>query len=306
MTGHEPGGRDVTSKILVLGESGQTAMELARLGPPPGFTLAFAGRARFDLAGPDDPAALIEAEDPAAVINAAAYTAVDKAESEQDAAFRLNRDVPAALARACAGRGVPFVHFSTDYVFDGTKPEPYVEDDPKAPTSVYGRSKAEGEDAVLAAGGRAVILRTSWVYSAFGANFVRTMLRLAAERAEIGVVADQLGRPTWARDCAAGALQAVLALLDRAPQVEGVLHLSGAGDATWADFARAIFEQSAARGGPRAEVRNIATADYPTPARRPANSRLDCARITRVLDLPMRPWRDGLSACLDQMQGPKP
>ena len=169
----------MTSKILVLGQSGQTALELAKLGPPPGFELVFAGRARFDLIGPDDPDALVAAEVPAAVINAAAYTAVDRAESEPDAAFRLNRDVPAALARACARRDVPLVHFSTDYVFDGTKPEPYVEDDPKAPASVYGRSKAEGEEAVLAAGGQAVILRTSWVYSAFGSNFVKTMLRLA-------------------------------------------------------------------------------------------------------------------------------
>ena len=296
----------MTSKILVLGQSGQTALELAKLGPPPGFELVFAGRARFDLMGPDDPDALVAAEVPAAVINAAAYTAVDRAESEPDAAFRLNRDVPAALARACARRGIPLVHFSTDYVFDGTKPEPYVEDDPKAPASVYGRSKAEGEEAVLAAGGQAVILRTSWVYSAFGSNFVKTMLRLAGERPEIGVVADQLGRPTWAEDCASGALLAVQALLDRQPRAEGVLHLSGAGDATWADFARAIFEESAASGGPRATVRPITTAEHPTAAARPANSRLDCSKITRVMGLPMRPWREGLSLCFDELEPRRP
>jgi dTDP-4-dehydrorhamnose reductase len=296
----------MTAKILVLGQSGQMAMELAKLGPPKGFELVFAGRARFDLAGPQDPDALIAAEAPAAVINAAAYTAVDRAECEPAAAFRLNRDAPAALARACARRDIPLVHVSTDYVFDGRKPEPYVETDPVAPMSVYGRSKAEGEAAVLAAGGRAVILRTSWAYSVFGSNFVKTMLRLARERPGIGVVDDQIGRPTWAEDCAGGALRAVQALLDRAPEAAGILHLSGAGDATWADFARAIFEASAARGGPTADVRPITTADYPTAAARPANSRLDCSKITSVLQLPMRPWREGLAACLDEMEGLRP
>jgi len=291
----------VNPKILVLGRNGQTAMELAKLGPPPGFELVFAGRDSFDLSGPGDPDALIEAEAPSAVINAAAYTAVDRAESEPDAAFRLNRDAPAALARACARRDIPFVHFSTDYVFDGTKPEPYVETDPVAPASVYGRSKAEGEALVLDAGGRALILRTSWVFSAYGANFLKTMLRLARERAELGVVADQLGRPTWAEDCARGALRAAGALLDRDPQASGVFHLSGEGNATWADFAQAIFEESARRGGPRADVRRITTADYPTPARRPANSRLDCGKITAALDWPMRPWRTSLAACFDEL-----
>ena len=293
----------MSQKILVLGRSGQVARELDKLGAPPGFDLQFAGRERLDL-GAADPRPLLDEVRPAAVVNAAAYTAVDKAESEPEAAFALNRDAPAALARACAEAKIPLIHFSTDYVFDGTKPEPYVETDPVHPTGVYGASKAAGEAAVLAAGGPAIVLRTSWVYSAFGANFVKTMLRLAATRDEIGVVADQLGRPTWAEDCARGALRAVRALLDGEIGRAERFHLSGEGDATWADFAEAIFAESAARGGPAARVRRIATADYPTPARRPANSRLDCAKLVRTLDFPLRPWRQSLSACFEELETP--
>jgi dTDP-4-dehydrorhamnose reductase len=292
----------LASTILVFGKSGQVARELERLGAPGGLELRFAGRETLDLANDGDAGALIEAERPAAVINAAAYTAVDKAESDQAAAFRLNRDAPAAMARACARQAIPFVHFSTDYVFDGAKSEPYLEADPTGPTGVYGLSKLEGEREVQAVGGRAAILRTAWVYSAFGANFVKTMLRLAAGRDELGVVADQQGRPTWAADAAAGALRAVEVLLDSPAGGPELYHLSGAGDASWADFAEAIFALSAGRGGPSAAVRRIATADYPTPARRPANSRLDCARIEAALGLRMRPWREGLAACLDHLE----
>ncbi len=275
------------------------ASELARLVGP-GVALSFAGRERLDLAAGADPGALIAAERPAAVINAAAYTAVDKAESDADAAFRLNRDAPAAMARACARLDIPFVHFSTDYVFDGLKAEPYLETDATGPTGVYGRSKLEGEQAVMAAGGRAAILRTAWVFSAFGANFVKTMLRLAGGREEIGVVADQLGRPTWARDAAAGALRAAEVLLDGGEG--GLFHLSGADDATWADFAEGIFAESGRRGGPQARVRRITTADYPTPARRPANSRLDCGRIEAAMGLKMRPWREALGGCFEELE----
>ena len=290
--------------ILVFGRKGQLARELAKLGAPRGLEFDFAGRAEFDLSGRDDPAQLIEARAPSAVINAAAYTAVDRAESEPDAAFRLNRDVPAAIARACAARDLPLVHLSTDYVFDGTKTDPYVEDDLVCPISVYGQSKAEGEAAVLGSGGRASVLRTAWLYSAFGSNFVKTMLRAALTRPEISVVDDQVGRPTWAEDSAGGALRLIEALLDRDDRALGVLHLSGADDATWADFAEAIFEQSAHRGGPRPAVRRITTAEYPTPARRPANSRLDCSRIASVLDWRPRPSRDGLAAVFDAL-GPE-
>jgi len=292
----------LTPIILVLGRNGQVARELAKLGAPAGHELAFAGREDFDLGAGADPALLLDRHAPVAVINAAAYTAVDRAESDQDAAFALNRDAPGAMARACAARDVPFVHFSTDYVFDGLKPEPYVEDDPIAPQSVYGRSKAEGEAQVAAAGGRSVILRTAWVYSAFGANFVKTMLRLGQDRAELGVVADQLGRPTWAEDCARGALHVAGAMLAGEDKARGVFHLSGAGDATWADFAEAIFDASAADGGPRPKVNRIATADYPTPAKRPANSRLNCNKIRDQLGFKTRPWRDSLLACLNEMR----
>lgn len=292
----------MSGTILVLGRSGQTARELAKLGAPEGSELVFAGRERFDLLTASDPAALIEALEPAAVINAAAYTAVDKAESEPELAFRLNRDVPAALARACASAGVPLVHFSTDYVFDGSKPEPYVEADPVRPLGVYGRSKAEGEEAVMAAGGPAAVLRTSWVFSAFGSNFLKTMLRLAQSREEIGVVADQFGRPTWAEDCARGALRAVQGLLEGEIKGAELFHLAGGGDASWADFAEAVFVEAAARGWPSAKIRRITTAEYPTTVRRPANSRLDCTRIVRVLNWTIRPWRESLASCFEELE----
>jgi dTDP-4-dehydrorhamnose reductase len=291
----------VSHNILVLGRNGQVARELAKVGPPHGFEMAFVGHERFDLLSGADPAALIEAYAPTVVINTAGYTAVDKAESEPAAAYRLNRDAPAEIARACAFGDTPFVHFSTDYVFDGTKPDPYVEDDPIAPLGVYGASKAAGEAAVQQAGGRSAILRTSWVYSSFGANFVKTMLRLAESRDELGVVADQIGRPTWAEDCARGALRAARALLDDEIPGGQVFHLAGEGDAVWADFAEAIFEQSARRGGKRPRVRRITTAEYPTPAARPANSRLDCSKMIATLDWPMRPWRQGLASCFEEL-----
>jgi dTDP-4-dehydrorhamnose reductase len=293
----------VTSTILVLGRNGQVASELNKLGAPDGYELAFSGREDFDLLTGADPRPLLDRHAPAVVINAAAYTAVDKAESEPEAAFRLNRDAPGEFAAACAERGVAFIHFSTDYVFSGDKPDPYVEDDPIDPQSVYGRSKAEGEARVGEAGGRSVILRTAWVYSAFGANFVKTMLRLAETREELGVVADQLGRPTWAEDCARGALHVAAAMMAGEEKAKGVFHLSGAGDATWADFAEAVFELSAAQGGPSPRVRRITTADYPTPAKRPANSRLNCNKIAADLGWRARPWRDSLAACFKEMRG---
>ncbi len=292
--------------LLVLGRSGQVARELDKIGAPEGFQLVFAGREDFDLLTRDDPDALLDQHQPAAVINAAAYTAVDKAESEPEAADRLNRDMPAAFARACAARGIPFTHFSTDYVFDGEKGGPYVETDEKNPTGVYGRSKSEGEDLITAIeGGRHVILRTSWVYSAFGSNFVKTMLRLAEDRDELGVVDDQLGRPTWAEDCARGALHVAGKMLEGEAKAQGIFHLSGAGDATWADFAEAIFEESAQRGGKKPKVRRITTAEFPTPAKRPANSRLNCMKITQELGLRPRPWRDSLAACFKDLESVK-
>ena len=292
----------VTAKILVLGRSGQVARELEKLGAPEGHELTFAGRDRLDLSAVPDPRPFLDQVRPAAVINASGYTAVDKAESEPDAAFALNHQAPAAFAAACAQAGVPFVHFSTDYVFDGTKSEPYVETDPVNPIGVYAASKAAGEAAVLAAGGPAVVIRTAWLYSAFGTNFVKTMLRLASTREEIAVVADQFGRPTWAEDCARGALRMVQALRDGQIAGAELFHLAGEGDASWADLAEAVFAESAARGGPSGRVKRISPAEYPPPARRPANSRLDCTKIVRALDFPLRPWRSSLQACFEELE----
>jgi dTDP-4-dehydrorhamnose reductase len=287
--------------ILVFGRSGQVARELAGLAEASGRAVTFAGRETLNLtdrAGIDD---LITRIAPRAVINAAAYTAVDRAERETDAAYALNRDAPAAMAQACAGRALPFVHFSTDYVFDGTLDRPYVETDPTSPASVYGASKLAGERAVAAAGGPAMTLRTSWVYSAHGTNFVKTMLRLAVDRDEVSVVVDQIGRPTWARDCAQAAVLAVDALA-RDPELAGVYHLSGADDANWADLAAETFALSARRGGPTAAVRPITTDEYPTPAKRPANSRLDCGKIEAALPWRRRPWRESLATCMNEME----
>jgi dTDP-4-dehydrorhamnose reductase len=287
--------------ILVFGRNGQVARELAGLAEATGRAMTFAGRETLDLVDHAAIDGLIARIAPSAVINAAAYTAVDKAEGEPDIAFALNRDAPAAMAASCAARAAPFVHFSTDYVFDGALDRPYVETDPTGPTGVYGASKLAGEQAVASAGGSAIVLRTSWVYSAHGANFIKTMLRLARDRDEVGVVADQIGRPTWARDCAQAAVLAVDAL-SGGRDLAGLYHLSGAGDASWADLAAATFDESARRGGPTARVRPITTADYPTPAKRPANSRLDCGKIETALPWRRRPWRESLAACMNEME----
>ncbi|MBE7219056.1 MAG: dTDP-4-dehydrorhamnose reductase [Caulobacteraceae bacterium] len=295
------------SRLLVFGGSGQLARELVKLAGEQEREVRALGRADLDLADPtlDLDAAVAQAIAgfaPDAVVNASGYTAVDKAESDPEAALRLNRDAPAAMARSCAAANdTPLVHVSTDYVFDG-RSGPYRESDPVNPQGVYGRSKAEGEAAVAAAGGRAVTLRTSWVYAAHGANFVRTMLRLAASRDELGVVGDQRGRPTWARELSEACLLAADALgrgeLDGVP----VLHVSGGGEASWAEFAEGVFAVSAARGGPSARVRAITTAEYPTPAARPADSRLDGALAAQRIGFHPRPWRESLELCMAEME----
>jgi dTDP-4-dehydrorhamnose reductase len=287
-------------KILVFGKNGQLAQALARRAGAELAVSAF-GRNECNLMQADAIASAIAHEAPGAVINAAAYTAVDKAESEFDAAVALNATAPAAMAMACKSAGIPLVHVSTDYVFDGLKLTPYVETDPLAPQSAYGRSKAMGEKAVLKTGARAAIVRTSWVYSAHGANFVKTMLRLAATRDELGVVADQLGRPTWASDLADACIASARALGAGRSGAAGVFHYSGANDATWADFAEAIFAEAAKRSMPSARVKPITTADYPTPAKRPANSRLDTSKIEHELGIRPRPWREALALCMDEI-----
>ncbi len=238
-------------------------------------------------------AEVIAESDPAIVINAAAYTAVDKAESEPDLAFAVNRDGPAHLAAACAARDVPLLHLSTDYVFDGSKTGPYLETDAVAPLGVYGASKEAGERRVREPGGRHVILRTAWVYSGHGSNFVKTMLRLSAERPALRVVADQRGGPTPA-GAVAEALLVIAAALQGGSAAAGTYHFCGAPATSWFEFARSIIEAAAARRGTTVPVTPIATADYPTPARRPANAVLDCTRIARDFGLDQPDWRADL------------
>jgi len=286
--------------ILVFGRNGQVASELAALAPGRGLDLTLSGREDFDLMA-GDPGEHVRQHRPAAVINASAYTAVDAAETDPGPARRLNAEVPGELARACAELGIPFVHFSTDYVFDGSQDAPYLETDALAPLGVYGETKAEGEAAVQAAGGRWAVLRTSWVFSAHGGNFIKTMLRLARERDEVGVVADQSGRPTWARDAALAALAAV-DVMTLSGEAVGIAHVAGADDASWADLAEGVFSELDRRGARRPRLKRITTADFPTAARRPANSRLGALRPDALPGWNARPWAEALSACLDEIQ----
>ncbi|MET0182366.1 MAG: dTDP-4-dehydrorhamnose reductase [Caulobacterales bacterium] len=280
--------------LLVIGRSGLLARALAARGAQT------AGRKEVDIFNADSVAALIAAVRPSAVINAAAYTAVDKAEDEAEAAFALNRDAVAVLAAASAHAQIPFVHVSTDYVFNGEKSGAYTESDEKQPLGVYGRSKSEGEEAALNSGARAAVLRTSWVYAADGGNFVRTMLRLAQDRDEVRVVADQFGKPTHANDLADACIAMAALLAAKNVNAEGVFHYAGAGETSWAGFAEAIFAEAAMRGMPSARVVSITTGEYPTRARRPANSRLDTSKI-ESLGVPTRPWREALKLCFDAM-----
>lgn len=282
-------------KALVFGQTGQVARELARRVPV-GVTAEFLGRDRADLADPDACAAAVMAADVDVVINAAAWTAVDRAETEEAAAQVVNGVAPGAMARAAATRGLPFVHISTDYVFDGAGVTPFGVDHPVGPLGAYGRSKLAGEQAVQAAGGAYVILRTSWVVSAHGSNFVKTMLRLGAERDSLNVVADQIGGPTPAADIA-DAVYVIAAGL-RAGAPGGVQHFTGAPDVSWAGFARAIMAQ--AQLG--CIVQDIASSAYPTPARRPLNSRLDCSGLA-AFGLTRPDWRAGLDMILQELQG---
>lgn len=254
------------TSLLIFGRTEQVARELARLAPG----ARFLGREEADLMDPAACAAAIAYHAPRAVINAAAWTAVDRAEAEEDIATIINGDAPGTMARACTARGIPFVHLSTDYVFDGAGDEPFPPDHPTSPLGAYGRSKLRGEESVRAAGGAHVILRTSWVFSANGTNFLKTILRLARERKRLSVVADQIGGPTPALEIARACLN-IAEQLAADPAKTGTYHFAGAPDTSWADFARAII---AASGHPCA-LEDIPSSAYPTPARRPANSRLD-------------------------------
>ena len=296
--------------ILVTGGSGQLARALGvALGDLPHRVV---GRPEFDFDRPETLAALLRAARPALLINAAAYTAVDRAEQEPEAAERANHTGPAILARLCAEMGIACLHVSTDYVFDGAKGEPYTEDDPPNPTGVYGASKRRGEVAVLAACPQAIVLRTSWVYGATGKNFVLTMLaaarRSGAEPAQLKVVGDQVGCPTAARDLA----QAIASLARRIlsegfdPAWAGIYHASGTGSTSWHGLAAAMFEQAGSeQAGPLGvtppHITAIATADWPTPAQRPADSRLDCSKLSRTFGLALPPWRATLPSILAEI-----
>lgn len=281
--------------VLVFGRTGQVARELARLLPD----ARFLGRDEADLTDPAACASRIAALRPGLVINAAAYTAVDRAETDAAAAQTVNADAPGAMARAAARLGAPFLHLSTDYVFDGAAGRPWREDDPVGPLGAYGRTKLDGERQVAAAGGSHVVLRTAWVFSAHGTNFVKTMLRLGRERPLVRVVADQRGGPTPAADVARALLTVARAFAAGRGR-SGIFHFAGAPAATWADFAEAVFAE--ARLPRRPAVERITTADYPTPARRPANSVLDCGRILATYGIAQPDWRAGLRAVLDELE----
>jgi dTDP-4-dehydrorhamnose reductase len=290
-------------RLIVTGTQGQVARALLERGAEQGVEIAAIGRSDLDLADPESVERALTSVDGDAIVNAAAYTAVDKAESEEALATRVNGEGAGAAARVAAARGLPFLHLSTDYVFDGSGARPYREEDPTGPVGAYGRSKLAGERAVAAACPSAAIFRTAWVYSPFGANFVKTMLRLGETRDEVSVVADQMGAPTSAVDIADALIASASRMIAgrRDPSFSGVFHMTGAGEASWADFAEEIFAEAARHGRKPVSVRRIATADYPTPARRPANSRLSNEKLGKVFGLALPDWRPSTRACVARL-----
>jgi dTDP-4-dehydrorhamnose reductase len=289
--------------ILVAGRSGQLGRCLSETASRRRMRITVGGRPDFDIENPESIDHVLDTVSPQIIINAAAYTAVDKAETEAAHCFSVNRDGAGLLARAAWRRNVPFIHISTDYVFDGQKSSPYREDDSPAPLNVYGRSKFEGERAVLAAHPQALILRTSWVYSSFGSNFVKTMLRLADSQPSLRVVDDQIGCPTSAHDLA-------VAIIDIVPQVLAVdgarpharlYHLSGTGQTSWYGLAAEIFASVKKRGWRVPAVEPVLTVDYPTLAQRPANSVLDCSEVQRAFGVKLPHWSASVEACINQL-----
>jgi dTDP-4-dehydrorhamnose reductase len=292
-------------RIFVTGAQGQIARSLGEAAEgAAGVTVRLGARPALDLAAPDTILPVMAAFEPDVVVNAAAYTSVDRAEAEPELAYAINRDGAAAVATAAARLGTPIIQLSSDYVFDGSKNSAYLETDAVSPQGVYGRSKLEGEQAVAQANPRHVIARTSWVYAPFGANFVRTMLRLSAERERLAVVDDQVGCPTYAPDVA----DAILAIAETCSSgwrdvYAGVTHVAGPDAVSWCEFARRIVAGSAERGGRCVAIDAITTVQYPTPARRPANSRLSTERLATVFGLQLPPLDHSLSACLDRLAG---
>jgi len=295
-------GRSVN--ILVVGGGGQVGTELRRHDWPFGTAVHAPSREALDMTSETAIETVLAERDWAAAINVAAYTFVDRAETEVAEAWRLNALAPAILASATRRRKVPLVHVSTDYVFDGAASRPYEEHDPVAPLGVLGASKEGGEQAVRTANPRHAIIRTAWVVSAHRTNFVKTMLRLARERDALRVVDDQLGCPTAAKDLA-GVLATVALRLAREPAAPtGIYHAVNAGETSWCGFAREIMTQAAARGARDVPVEAISTKDFSTPARRPVNSRLSAAKLERDFGIRLRPWQDALSDILDELIGP--
>jgi len=282
-------------RILLTGIGGQVGWELARSLQPLGEVVAL-DRAGFDLADPDRMRAVLRDLRPAWIVNPAAHTAVDKAESEVALATAINATAPGILAEEAKRLDALLVHYSTDYVFDGGKPTPYVETDPTCPINIYGQTKLAGEEAIRASGCRHLILRTSWVYGMRGANFLRTMLRLAQERDELRVVADQIGAPTWSRMIA----ETTALMLARHRDQAGIYHFVAGGEISWHGFAEAIVARGHALGliAKTPVVHRITSAEFPTPARRPANSRLDCGRLREDFGLSQPDWRTQLELCL--------
>ena len=287
-------------RVFVIGADGQIARSLREAAlSAPDIVFGHSVRPGVDLLRPETVGPAMATFAPDLVVNAAAYTAVDRAESEPDLAFAINRDGAGAVAAAAARLGAPIVHLSTDYVFDGGKPTPYAEIDPTGPQSVYGRSKLAGEQAVAEVAPRHIVLRTSWVYAPFGGNFVRTMLRLASTQERLRVVDDQIGCPTYAPDIAAAILSIGRGIAADGWRGEfaGVTHLAGPDPISWCGFARKIVAEASRQGGRCVPVDGIATADYPTPATRPANSRLATGRLDGVFGVRMRPLATSLADC---------
>ena len=290
-------------RLLVTGKTGQVVTSLIERGTAAGVEVIALGRPEFDLANAKAGMDAIAGAKPDVIISAAAYTAVDKAEADEAAAEAVNAAGPGVVAGIATQLGVPLIHLSTDYVFDGSKPEPYVETDPTNPLGVYGRTKLAGEQAVIAKAGNYAILRTAWVYSPFGNNFLKTMLRVGADRPELRVVADQLGNPTSALDIADTVLLVARNLKDQPDNLElrGVFHMVGSGEASWADFATEIFAISKKLGGPSANVSRITTDEYPTPARRPANSRLNTSKLQTIHGAALPAWQTSTRATIDRL-----
>ncbi len=287
-------------RILLTGAGGQVGGELARLLPKQGDVVAV-DRAALDLADADAIVSFVRSVRPDLIVNAAAYTAVDQAERERDAAFAINARAPQLLADEARRAGAILLHYSTDYVFDGRADAPYTEDAPTGPLGVYGESKLEGERAVAASGAHALVLRTSWVYGLTGRNFLLTIRRLAAERDELRIVADQTGTPNWSHALAQATSQLIDFGLPALAERAGLYHLSAGGQTTWYGFARAIVGDVV-----RPRVTPIATAEYPTPARRPAYGVLDCGRLAATFGIRLPDWQDSLSDCLAADRNPKP